>query len=471
MPSNRGESVSTTNACKVCAPLGACLAFKGIEGAMPYIHGSQGCATYIRRYLISHFREPMDIASSSFTEESTVFGGAGNLRSGLDNVTAKYRPGLIGVATSCLSETIGDDVPRLVRAWQAAGGEREEEGGEAFQRARCLRPIVVPVSTPSYAGTHADGFLAAARALVDALADERPPHEHRDKAGPLVNVVAGMLSPADLRYLKEVAADLGLDAILVPDYSDTLDGPALAEYEPIATGGTPVGRLRLMGCAALTVELGRTLRPSRTAGGLLEERFGVPRRGLGTPVGVAETDRLFAAFEEVTGRATPERHRLERGRLIDALVDGHKHVAGRRAVVYGDEDLAIGLTSFLAEIGVAVVLIASGGESGRLAEQVAEVAPALAEPPRIREGADFAEIADETRALAPDLIVGNSRGHAVARALGVPLVRVGFPVHDRLSGPRLLHVGYRGAQQLFDRITDALIERVQDGSLVGYTYM
>ena len=42
----------------------------------------------------------------------------------------------------------------------------------------------------------------------------------------------------------------------------------------------------------------------------------------------------------------------------------------------------------------------------------------------------------------------------MSRKLGVPLVRVGFPIHDRIDGPRMLHVGYRGAQQLFDRIAN-----------------
>ena len=55
---------ATRNACKLCAPLGACLALRGVAGAVPFLHGSQGCATYIRRYLISHFREPVDIAVS-----------------------------------------------------------------------------------------------------------------------------------------------------------------------------------------------------------------------------------------------------------------------------------------------------------------------------------------------------------------------------------------------------------------------
>ena len=103
--------VSTTNACKLCKPFGACLAFRGIEGAVPFLHGSQGCATYMRRYIISHFREPMDIASSSLGEKQAVYGGGANLKQGLKNVMAKYNTGMIGIATTCLTETIGDDVP------------------------------------------------------------------------------------------------------------------------------------------------------------------------------------------------------------------------------------------------------------------------------------------------------------------------------------------------------------------------
>ena len=100
-------AAAARNACKLCAPLGACVVFNGLEGCVPILHGSQGCATYIRRYLISHFREPVDIGSSSFSEEETVFGGAKNLKAGLANITSQYRPASIGVATTCLAETIG----------------------------------------------------------------------------------------------------------------------------------------------------------------------------------------------------------------------------------------------------------------------------------------------------------------------------------------------------------------------------
>ena len=44
-------------------------------------------------------------------------------------------------------------------------------------------------------------------------------------------------------------------------------------------------------------------------------------------------------------------------------------------------------------------------------------------------------------------------------------------IHDRVGGARMLHLGYRGTQQLFDRITNALIEAKQEASTVGYFYM
>lgn len=86
---------------------------------MPLLHGGQGCATYIRRYLISHFREPVDIASSSFGETQTVFGGEDNLSRALDNIERQYHPKLVAVATTCVAETVGEDVPMMVKRYNA----------------------------------------------------------------------------------------------------------------------------------------------------------------------------------------------------------------------------------------------------------------------------------------------------------------------------------------------------------------
>jgi len=444
--------VSTTNACKLCKPLGASLAFRGIEGAVPFLHGSQGCATYMRRYIISHFNEPIDIASSSLGEKHAVYGGAANLKMGLKNVTAKYKPQLIGVATTCLTETIGDDV-RMILA------EYRDEFHTGIDD-----PLIISVSTPSYSGTHMEGFNAALKGVVEQLAGGGEKKE-------TVNILPGFISAADLRYLKEMLKDFNITATLLPDYSETLDGEALNEYPLIPKGGTPLSSIREMGRSTLTIECGRTL-PGETAGSQLLKMFTVPLTRVGLPIGIRETDRFMEVVANAAGIEIPEKYRSARGRLVDAMVDGHKYIFGKRAVVYGEEDLVVGLTAFLAEIGIKPVLCASGGKSGKMEESITAVLEGLnCEMPEVHENVDFYDIEERARDLDIDLLVGHSKGYSFARRQNIPLIRVGFPIHDRIGGQRLLHIGYHGAQQLFDTITNTIIAKKQDDSEVGYSYM
>jgi nitrogenase molybdenum-iron protein NifN len=221
-----------------------------------------------------------------------------------------------------------------------------------------------------------------------------------------------------------------------------------------------------------TSSAARTISLPSTAGALLDERFQVPRCPLGTPIGLRETDAFCQVLETLSGRKLPDKHETERGQLVDAYVDGHKYIFGKRAVVYGDEDLVIGLTAFLVEIGIQPVLCASGGRSGRFEEAIAAITRGfLTEPPVVREGTDFYEIAEMARGLSPDLMIGNSKGYRLARDLQVPLLRVGFPIHDRFGAQRVLHVGYRGTQVLLDRIVNAVLEKGQECSPVGYGYL
>ncbi|MGB6064694.1 MAG: nitrogenase component 1 [Desulfomonilaceae bacterium] len=448
--------VSTTNACKLCKPLGACLAFRGIERTVPFLHGSQGCATYMRRYIISHFREPMDIASSSLGEKHAVFGGGPNLKVGLKNVMSKYNTAMIGIATTCLTETIGDDVPTLISEFRRDFAQVMEAHGS---------PALVSVSTPSYAGTHVEGFHAAVKSVVAQLTEETEPHRG-------ISLLPGFVSPADIRYLKEIIEDFGLQGTILPDISLALDGPALKEYEKLPSGGTPISQIRAMGGGSAAIEFGRTLFAQQTAGKLLEERFSVRLHSLGMPIGLRETDLFFEILEGLSGRSIPEKYALERGRLIDAYVDGHKYIFDKRAVVYGEEDLVVGLISFLAEIGVRPILCASGGRSGNFEQAIMQVGEGLLpEPPVVREGVDFFDIAEEAEALGPDLIIGNSKGYHLAKRWEIPLIRVGFPIHDRFGGHRTLHLGYRGAQSLFDNIVNTVIAAKQAHSPIGYSYI
>ena len=443
------EDLGARNACKLCTPLGACLVFRGVEGCVPFLHGSQGCSTYIRPYLISHFREPIDIASSNFHEESAVFGGSENFRAGIANVVRQYNPRIVGVATTCLAETIGEDMPRLVRDY--------------FKKAPDADVQIVRVSTASYRGTHMDGFHAAVTELVATLAQGGSP-------GMEVNLFPGMVSPADLRHLKEIFRDFHLPLTLLPDYSESMDGGTWSEYQPLQEGGTPVGQISAMGGHRASIEFGSVL-PERTAGTILRDKFSVPNTRLALPVGMTATDRFLEVLEQFSASPMPESYARERGRLLDSYIDGHKYVFGKRAVIYGEEDLVIALAGFLCEIGITPVLCASGGRSGLMERALRQHVPDLPAETKIMDKCDFATISETVESLRPDLLIGNSKGYSLSRRLRLPLVRIGFPIHDRMGAQRIHHLGYRGAQELFDRIVNALLDAKQEASDVGYSYL
>ncbi len=452
-PKPRPCCTPTTNACALCMPLGACLAFRGIEGCVPFLHGSQGCATYIRRYLISHFREPMDIASSSFGEHAVVFGGQASLSEGLLNVIGQYRPALIGVATTCLAETIGDDLGMLLRTFRA-----KHASMEGF-------PVIVPVSTPSYAGTHGEGFWRAARAAAEALA------ERTARDSDLVAICPGMVSPADFRHLRDLLLAYHMRFVLFPDYAETLDGPSWDGHIQLPPGGTPLRAMRRLGDCGTLLTFTTCMPPEAQPGGALARWGDIRRVNLPLPVGVAATDRLLALFGEWAGCSMPAELKAERGRLIDAYVDAHKITAGRRVAVFGEPDFVVGLTAFLREVGMLPVLCAAGGPAPLFEAALRAAVPDLPPDARVAADLDFADIEAAVETLKPDLLVGTSKGYGLSRRLGIPLLRAGFPIHDRIGGPRMLHVGYRGAQRLFDTLCNLLLDRDQNRSAVGYAYM
>jgi nitrogenase molybdenum-iron protein NifN len=117
------------------------------------------------------------------------------------------------------------------------------------------------------------------------------------------------------------------------------------------------------------------------------------------------------------------------------------------------------------------VLCASGERSKLLEKALREAAPSLPAETLVKEALDFAEISELAPSLKPDFLIGSSKGYQMARSLHIPLIRVGFPIHDRTGGQRVAHLGYRGAQELYDRIVNALLEVKQDNSEVGYAYL
>lgn len=426
------------NQCHMCTPLGGVIALRGIENSIALVHGSQGCSTYMRLTNVEHFNEPMDIASSSLNEKQTIFGGEANLKKALDNVIRVYQPGLVGILTSCLAETIGEDLGRIVASYKK---EREIEDIE-----------IIPVPTPSYAGTHTEGYWAATRAVIGHYAQPVERHEG-------INVIVPNISPADIREIKRILDLTGLDYVLIPDYSLTLDRPYGGNYKKIAPGGTRIADISRMGGARATVQFGLTCPDSLSPGKFLQEKFGVPLINLPLPIGLDSTDSFVSTLCELSRMKVPEQLLLERGWLCDGMADAHKINGSARPVIYGEPELVYAFSKLCIENGAVPAVVACGTTGSGIAELLEPVLKNAVEKPVILEEADFVAIEDSVVQSGANIGIGHSGGKYLTEHQDIPVVRVGYPIHDRIGGQRILSVGYTGTLSFLDRFSNAILEK------------
>jgi len=429
-------------------PMGAVTAMYGIKKSITLLHGSQGCSTYIRRHMATHYNEPVDIASSSLTEEGTVYGGEKNLFLGLINLIKVYQPEVIAVATTCLAETIGEDIKGLI-------GKFYEE----YPQYRHI--LIVPINSPGYGGSQYEGYMSAVYQLLKAIPMNT---EKNDK----VNIISSYLSPADTRILKELLALFDMDYILLPDLSENLDRGYGRNYEKLPQEGSSTEMLKQMAGAKLTIELSSFSEESFSAGRYLESTYGVPYVRCNLPVGLRDTDAFIKLLSEVSQREIPDKLLKERLRVLDAMIDSHKINSEAFAAIYGEPDFVYSTVRLCVENGILPVIAATGSKIPSFKERIEAEIKVLADeyhnhPYEILEEMDFLGLENLIRKYKINVLIGNSDGRRLAEKLNIDLVRRSFPIHDRLGGQRLTMVGYAGSLSLLDDIGNVILDRKERG--------
>jgi len=424
-------------------PLGGVMALKGIENSMVILHGSQGCSTYIRRHMATHFNEPIDIASSSLTEDGTIYGGAKNLKLGLANIIKLYNPKIIGVLTTCLAETIGEDIGRIIIEFQ-----------EENQSSKDIK--IIPISTPAYAGTQSEGYYKTLRRLVEAMSGDNIKHNK-------INIISANINPGDIRQLKYILDTFGVEYTLLPDVSDTLDAGYTKEYSKIPAGGTSLSDIALMGGACATIEMDKASEIGSTAGDYLLEAFGVPLYKCAVPMGIKATDVFIDLISKVSKKPIPKVLERERGRYLDGVIDSHKYNGEGRVVIFGEPEIVYAVTAICVENGIKPLLIATGSKNKILVNNLKELTKDLETLPIIIDDTDFEIIEKYCRSLNINLLIGDSNGRRLEEKLGIKLIRIGFPIHDRVGAQRAVNIGYFGSLRFLDEITNALLEKKERG--------
>lgn len=434
------------NPCKMCMPMGVANATYGIKGCMTILHGSQGCSTYIRRHMATHYNEPIDIASSSLTEQGTVYGGEKNLLKGLENLIKLYNPEVITIATTCLAETIGEDVGRIAKTFM------EEHPDEKVK--------LIPVAAPGYGGTQYGGYFNALIAIVSNI-------EMKKEKNSKVNVVTGPMSPRDARKLKEILNDFNIDYILLPDISENLDDIHKKIYNRLPEHGTSINEISMMAGAKATIELSTFVSEKSSVGLYLEENYGVKNIRINMPVGLRDTDKFLEVLSQISGNEIPEKYVKERGRYLDAMIDSHKYNAEGRAAIFGEPDFVYSTARMMLENGVMPVLIATGDVcpelKDKLFDEVKELSEALfVDNFDIIDDADFTDIESYAVRLDANILIGSSDGRRIEEKKNIPLIRLAFPIHDRVGGQRILSIGYEGSLNVSDSVTNMILERKHD---------
>jgi nitrogenase molybdenum-iron protein beta chain len=426
------------NPAKTCQPVGAMYASLGLHGCLPHSHGSQGCCSYHRSVLTKHYKEPVMAATSSFTEGSSVFGGQANLVQGLGTIFELYDPDVVAVHTTCLSETIGDDIPQIVSK------ALEEDKIPAGKK-------VIHANTPSYIGSHVTGFSSMTRAMAEYLAASS------GKRGDHVNVIPGWTEPADMREIKRIIGLMGIPFVMFPDTSGVMDGPMTGKFRMYPKGGTTLADMARTADAKATLALGEYA--SSAAAKYLDSKFKVPCSILDLPIGLAATDRFVDAARRIAGKPVPDALVAERGRLLDLMIDMGQYTHGKRVAIAGDPDQLVALTEFLLALGMKPVYIVTGTPGKRFEAQIAQVMAESGIEYECRSSGDLFRLHQSIKREKADLLIGNTYCKYIARDEDIPFVRFGFPILDRTRHQHFPTAGYSGAIGLLDGILSALLDR------------
>jgi len=431
------RSALVVNPAKTCQPIGAMYAALGIHECLPHSHGSQGCCAYHRSALTRHYKEPIMAGTSSFTEGAAVFGGQANLLDAISNMFSIYKPRVIAVHTTCLSETIGDDIPQIA--------------GKAKEDSRIPdNCYVIHASTPSYSGSHVNGFANMTKAMVDYFA------ESTGEKKKTVTIIPGWVEPGDMREIRALTTAMGIKIIMFPDTSDVLDAPQTGKHVFYPRGGATVEEIKASGDSSFTVALGQLA--SGPAAKALDTKCKVPCEIMSIPIGLLATDRFIDTLRKKTGVDVPDTITQDRGRLVDIISDMHQYFYGKKVALFGDPDQLISLTEFLVTLDMIPRYIVTGTPGKKFKKRIDEVLGNLADQVDVAYGADTFLMHQWIKNEPVDLIIGNTYGKYIARDEDIPFIRFGFPILDRVGHSYFPTVGYRGGMRLAENILNALLD-------------
>ena len=230
-----------------------------------------------------------------------------------------YNPDVIAVHTTCLSETIGDDIPQIIQ--KAIGGKSPQ--GQVCHSCEYAK----------LCGSHVTGFASMVKGMVDYFSENTGSKTNQ------INIIPGWVEPSDMKEIKRIADLMKIKTVMFPDTSGVLDTPLTGTRHFYPKGGVKISELKSTGSSSGTIALGHLC--SAPAAKVLDSKCKVPCEVMNVPIGLLATDNFVYSLRKLAGVSVPDSLDDERGKLLDIMSDMHQYLYGKRVALFGDPDILV----------------------------------------------------------------------------------------------------------------------------------
>ncbi len=407
------------NPLKLSQPMGATLAFLGIKNCMPLMHGALGCASFTKVLFTRHFNDPIAIQTTAVNDITAVIdGGEKGISEAIENITKKVTPDLVGLFTTGLTETKGDDI----------------KGACTLLREK---QKIVYAHTPDFEGGLESGWSVSVQSLITQLI--LPSQSVQKKKVLLIPNVN--ISPIEVEKLKEALEILGCVVYALPDLSDSLDGHLGLKQGALSSGGISVEEIEQLGNCGLVITVGRSV---KKCGELFHEKYPHSTHlHFDSLMGLEASDDFYACILKYLDiKSVSSVVKRWRSRLQDMLLDTH-FILGKAKVLIADEpDSAYGISRALSE---------AGSQCEAYIAQHSLVQEAFTCKNRV---GDFEEI--EKALFAFDLLISNFHGERLAKTYHKALLIRGFPNYEHVGVGLRHNVLYEGSCNFLSEVANLL---------------
>lgn len=403
------------NPIKLSQPMGALLFFLGIKNTMPLMHGAQGCASFSKVFFTRHFSDPIAVQTTAVNDITAIVdGGDYSISEAVKNITKKVTPDLVGLFTTGLTETKGDDIK-----------------GAAYLLKDTQK--MVYVHTPDFEGGLESGWALSVEAIIDQLVKPTTTIDTQ-KALLIPNV---NLTPLEIEKIKEQIALFGYETYALPDISESLDGHLGLKQGALSSGGISIDEIKNLASSSLVITVGESVH--KCGKKLKEKNKKISHLHFDALAGLENSDEFYKElmnFKAIT-KPTPNVVRW-RKRLQDALLDTHFILGGMKIIIAAEPDHILSLNSTLREAGATISCVVSPTKSKALENLSCKVIIG-----------DFEDVENELD--TSDLLITNFHGERLAKQYKKALLLRGFPNYESV-GNQLKH------DQLYEGSTQLLFE-------------